>query len=150
MPKERYLTVLDLVMSAGLLVQLVSCALVYLHEDPPYAPPGAVRRNLLYAVTDETVARVEALFVTWVIGGWIGANLALVAAASAFELHSARAEPARGARRAGAPVADEVVREILMLTNNALVGRLTTHRMSDEPVSHSHVVEDKRVRTSAI
>jgi hypothetical protein len=146
-PKKRYLTVLDMVMNVGLLVQLVSCALVYFHSDLPYAPEGAVRHNALYAVTDASVAAIEAVFVRWVIGGWIGANLALVACACAFELYDTHV---RHFSDRTVTSVDRVMLRILKIINNEYVGTLTTHRMSSERVSNVHEIENNTTRTTAV
>jgi hypothetical protein len=158
-PKKRYLTVLDMVMNVGLLVQLVSCALVYFHSDLPYAPEGAVRHNALYAVTDASVAAIEAVFVRWVIGGWIGANLALVACACAFELYDTHVRHFsdrtvtsvdRVMLRILPSALDNVMQRILKIINNEYVGTLTTHRMSSERVSNVHEIENNTTRTTAV
>jgi hypothetical protein len=78
-PKKRYLTVLDIVMNLGLLVQLTSCAIVFLHADMPNMADGEVRTHL-YAVTRENVEVVEGMFLKYVIFVWILGNFLLVLA----------------------------------------------------------------------
>lgn len=83
-PKKRYLTVLDMVMNLGLVVQLISCLVVFLNADLP-SREAEVRVHF-YEVTDEQAERVETLFFYWVIGTWVAANIGLVLFVSVMEL----------------------------------------------------------------
>ncbi|KAG8464952.1 hypothetical protein KFE25_012315 [Diacronema lutheri] len=83
-PKKRYVTILDGVMNLGLLVQLASCAIVFLHADLP-TREGETRVHM-YEVTDQKAEEVERLFLSWVIGGWVLVNVSLVLAVWAFEV----------------------------------------------------------------
>jgi hypothetical protein len=134
-PKKRYLTALDVVMNAGLLVQLVSCAMVFFNSDLPHQPEGEVRSHL-YEVTDENVARVEALYLQYVIGGWIAFNFALVPIVWLLEIVGRIFPHLREMR---VHTQDWLLSALGQATGKLPSGKYSTYRMGEE-ITEKHYV----------
>lgn len=77
-PKKNYQTILDWIMTIGLLVQLMTCTLVFLNADNPHDDQD---RSLFYELTDANVAFVENGYLIVFILPWIAGNMVLIAIA---------------------------------------------------------------------
>mmetsp|Transcript_29114 Transcript_29114/g.85358 ORF Transcript_29114/g.85358 Transcript_29114/m.85358 type:complete len:452 (+) Transcript_29114:38-1393(+) len=84
-PKKRYLTILDRVIAMGLTLQLITCAMVFLHADNPSLPERSF--NPFYEVSDETVGQIEILYMWVIILPWLLFNLGVSMLAMTGKFH---------------------------------------------------------------
>jgi hypothetical protein len=84
-PKKGYQTLLDWVMSGGLLVQLITCLFVFLNADNPHDPDWD--RSAFYSLSDSLVNQIEYGYLYVCLAPWVAFNVAIVIA-SRFKLLS--------------------------------------------------------------